>query len=109
MGGSTKIWSGKGSSSGVNRLSVESSITMKKNVWYQVAITADNGNAALYIDGVKAGTGGAANSINDNTQTYLGVNFWDTPFDGLIDDLYIYNGTTLTDEQVTNLFEATNK
>ncbi len=76
--------------------------------WHHVALAADGGTASMYIDGVKVVDKGAViNTVNENTETYLGINYWDTPFNGLIDDLYIYNGTTLTDEQVTNLFEAT--
>ncbi len=77
------------------------------NAWHQITIAADGTTALLYIDGVKVANGEVNNTVSDSTDTYLGVNFWDTPFNGLIDDLYIYNGTTLTDEQVTNLFEAT--
>ncbi len=76
--------------------------------WHHVALAADGGTASMYIDGVKVVDKGAViNTISENTETYLGVNYWDTPFNGLIDDLYIYNGTTLTDEQITGLFEAT--
>ena len=64
-------------------------------------------NASLYIEGEKAGRGTMENTVDANTETYLGVNYWDTPFNGLIDDLYIYNSTTLTDEQEAGLFEGT--
>ena len=46
-------------------------------------------------------------TVEKNTETYLGVNYWYTPFNGLSEDLYIYNGITLTDDQVTCLFEGT--
>lgn len=76
--------------------------------WHHVALAADGGTASMYIDGVKVVDKGAViNTISENTETYIGINYWDTPFNGLIDDLYIYNGTTLTDEQITGLFEAT--
>ena len=77
------------------------------NAWHHITIAADGTTASLYIDGVKAASGEVNNTVGASTDTYLGVNFWDTPFNGLIDDLYIYNGTTLQDAQVTSLFEAT--
>ena len=102
--GNTMIWS-KGS--GAYNDTIGGKMTV--DTWHHVAVTQNGSTATLYIDGVKAASGTASNTISADTETYLGVNFWDTPFNGLIDDLYIYNGTTLTDEQVMNLFEATNQ
>ncbi|MCH5210540.1 MAG: family 43 glycosylhydrolase [Oscillospiraceae bacterium] len=104
MDGNTMIWSKRGSASHV---SLDSSGTMMTGTWHHVAVAADGNNASLYIDGVKTGSGTVANVVTSDTNTYLGVNFWDTPFNGLIDELYIYNGKTLTDTEVTNLYEAT--
>ena len=76
--------------------------------WHHVALAADGATASMYIDGVKVIDNGAViNTISENTETYLGINYWDTPFNGLIDDLYIYDGTTLTDADITSLYEAT--
>ena len=90
-------------------MSISSSGVLNTDTWHQVVIAADGGTASLYIDGAKMGTGTIADIITSDTVTYLGVNYWDTPFNGLIDEVYIYNGTTLDDTQVTNLYEATNK
>ena len=103
-GGATKIWSKLG-----DYMSISSSGVLNTDTWHQVVIAADGGTASLYIDGAKMGTGTIADIITSDTVTYLGVNYWDTPFNGLIDEVYIYNGTTLDDTQVTNLYEATNK
>lgn len=103
-GGATKIWSKLG-----DYMSISSSGVLNTDTWHQVVIAADGGTASLYIDGAKMGTGNIADIITSDTVTYLGVNYWDTPFNGLIDEVYIYNGTTLDDTRVTNLYEATNK
>jgi hypothetical protein len=104
-GGGTMIWSNDGSS--YTRAS--STGVLDTDKWHQVAIAADGTNVAIYIDGVKSGSGSIADIVTESTNTYLGVNFWDTPFNGLIDDLYIYNGTTLDDSQITALYEVTSK
>ncbi len=104
-GGGTTIWSRKQPAS--HHTLENSTGQMKTDTWHHIAIAVDGKNASLYIDGEKTGSGTVENTVDANTETYLGVNYWDTPFNGLIDDLYIYNGTTLTDEQVTGLFEAT--
>ena len=102
-GGNTMIWS---YASGY--VTLDSNGTMSTDTWHHITIAADGDTASLYIDGVKTGSGSIANIVTSTTDTYLGVNFWDTPFNGLIDDLYIYNGTTLTDEQIASLYEVTN-
>ncbi len=104
-GGGTTIWSRKQPAS--HHTLENSTGQMKTDTWHHIAIAVDGKNASLYIDGEKTGSGTVDNTVDANTETYLGVNYWDTPFNGLIDDLYIYNGITLTNEQVTGLFEAT--
>ena len=104
-GGGTMIWSKAGSS----YTKTSSTGVLSTDKWHQIAIAADGTNASIYIDGVKTGSGSVADIVTDSTDTYLGVNFWDTPFNGLIDDLYIYNGTTLSDNQIMALYEVTSK
>ena len=99
------IWSKAGSS----YTKTSSTGVLSTDKWHQIAIAADGTNASIYIDGVKTGSGSVADIVTDSTDTYLGVNFWDTPFNGLIDDLYIYNGTTLSDNQIMALYEVTSK
>lgn len=69
--------------------------------------TDPNENWLSALFGPMTGGETVENTVDENIETYLGVNYWDTPFNGLIDDLYIYNGTTFTDEQAAELFEGT--
>lgn len=85
-----------------------SNYTANTNTWYNITIAADGGTATIYVDGNSVGSGSVANVIGTSTNTYLGVNFWDTPFNGLIDEMYIYNGKTLTASEVSDLYNATN-
>jgi hypothetical protein len=72
------------------------------NTWYHVAVVYDTGgNAALYVNGVLQGTAsGLPTSINDSDADFgIGINAIGTnlganaasPFDGLIDDVRVYN------------------
>lgn len=102
-GGNTMIWS-KANSTYVD---IASTASMTADTWHHVVIAADGTTASIYIDGSLVGSGTISDISTATTNTYLGVNYWDTPFNGLIDDMYIYNGTTLTSEQIENLYFAT--
>lgn len=101
------IWSNDEISNGNGYIDLVSNYTAQTNKWYQVTITATGGTATMYVDGVNVGSGKIADVINENTNTYLAVNYWDTPFNGYIDDLYIYNGKTLSADEVYELYLAT--
>lgn len=85
------------------------SANLKENEWQSIIISADGaGKASLYVDGAKTAAGDVKNTVGEATNTYLGVNYWDTPFNGLIDEVYIYNGTALSDEEAAALNEKMN-
>ena len=72
--------------------------------WSHVAFTVNNGAINVYVDGVKKFSG--ANFPNVFTTTTgafaLGVNWWDNPYLGSMDDLRIY-GSALGDGEVSAL------
>lgn len=72
--------------------------------WSHVAFTVRNGAVSVYVDGVKRF--GGSNFPNVFTSTSgvfaLGVNWWDTPYKGAMDDLRIY-GAALGDADVAAL------
>jgi len=75
------------------------------NSWSHLAVVVKNGDVTLYLNGQQrfAGTGfpnvfGAAGSKGFG----LGVNFWDTPYQGLLDEVRIYN-EALSAEEVQQL------
>lgn len=100
--GNMMVWSNDG-----NYIDLVSTKSISANEWHQATITANGGTANLYIDGVNAASGNIANVITAASDTYLAVNYWDTPFNGLIDDLYVYNGRTLNASQVKALYDET--
>lgn len=60
--------------------------------WSHVAFTYDKGTAAVYVNGVQKFTGtGFADVFSGSEGSFaLGVNYWDTPYQGKLDGLRIY-------------------
>jgi hypothetical protein len=81
--------------------------TITTGVWTHVAITVNNGDVEIYVNGISSFTGpGLPDLFSDSTGIFsLGVNwFADPPYNGMMDELRIYN-VALTPEQVTVLAE----
>ena len=78
-----------------------SGVALPLNEWTQVTLSVNQGLATVYVDGVKKCTvNGVVDLFSNNVGTFgLGVNYWDTPYNGLIDDFKVYN-TVLTPEEV---------
>jgi arabinan endo-1,5-alpha-L-arabinosidase len=79
-------------------------MTIKTGEWTHLAYTVDNGTIIVYVNGEEKFTGTDFSNIftTTNANFSLGVNYWDTPFQGLMDELRIYEGA-LTPTQVANL------
>ncbi len=83
--------------------------------WINVTITVNNGIGTLYYNGICVGQtaeGGATlpdiiADGDDTVSVYLGANAWDAPFNGYVDDLYVYD-RVLSAADVKELVEATN-
>jgi arabinan endo-1,5-alpha-L-arabinosidase len=82
---------------------------MKINVgeWTHLAFTVQNGAIKVYVDGAqKFSRDGFPNVFTTTTGTFsLGVNWWDVPYKGLIDELRVYE-SALTADQVAALAQA---
>ena len=98
VGGASMLWSGTAwydAGLGMN---------IPVGRWSHLAFTVRNGAVNVYVDGVKKFSG--VNFPNVFTTTAgvfaLGVNWWDTPYKGSMDDLRIY-GSALTDADVAAL------
>jgi arabinan endo-1,5-alpha-L-arabinosidase len=72
--------------------------------WSHVAFTVRNGTVGVYVDGVKRFSGSNFPNVFTSTSGVfaLGVNWWDTPYKGAMDDLRIY-GAALGDADVAAL------
>ncbi|OAS86937.1 LamG-like jellyroll fold domain-containing protein [Metabacillus litoralis] len=100
--GSTMVWSGSST-----WYDAAAGMKINNDEWSHLAFTVDNGTINVYVNGVQKFTGTNFPNIFTSTDSSfgLGVNYWDTPFKGLMDELRIYEGA-LTPSQVSNLAEA---
>ncbi len=98
VGGASMLWSGTAwydAGLGMN---------IPTGQWSHVAFTVGNGAVNVYVNGAKRFSG--VNFPNVFTTTNgvfaLGVNWWDTPYKGAMDDLRIY-GAALSDGEIASL------
>ncbi|WP_234986656.1 LamG-like jellyroll fold domain-containing protein [Demequina sp. NBRC 110055] len=75
--------------------------------WTHVAVTVDQGEVAVYLDGELVHQGADFPNVLTSPSAFfaLGVNFWDAPFQGDIDELTVTTAT-LTAEEVAALAGA---
>lgn len=60
--------------------------------WHQITITGTAGSTTLYLDGITMGTSDSNDPLDgENADIYLGVNYWDPEYEGLVDDVKVYN------------------
>lgn len=85
------VWSNNGSETSGNAYSDlrDTACHMAAGEWLHTAVTVQNGVGTLYVNGQAIANGPVAQVLSQDAEVYLGVNFWDTPFDGAIDELYI--------------------
>lgn len=102
-GPSCKFWtngSGNGQSFGWTGFG---NMTMDPS-WHCLTVTGSNEGVTAYLDGKAVGTGGSiAPLTGENQDIYIGVNNWDTEFDGLVDDIKVYN-RKLSEQEVLQLY-----
>ena len=95
VGGQTMVWSGSGRwYDGVTGM------TVKTGEWTHVAYTVDDGALKVYVNGAEkfSGTNFPDIFTTANGSFSLAVNWWDTPYKGLIDELRIYDGALSAEE-----------
>lgn len=94
----TMLWSGEAWYDG----STGSRIRTKE--WHHLVFTVNEGSVKVFVNGEQQYTGkGFPDIFKDESAVFsLGVNWWDRPFEGKMDELRIYN-TSLTDALVKRL------
>ncbi|USX23806.1 LamG domain-containing protein [Oxalobacteraceae bacterium OTU3REALA1] len=98
VGGATMLWSGTAwydAGLGMN---------IPVGQWSHVAFSVKNGAVNIYVNGAKRYSGvNFPNVFTTTTGVFaLGVNWWDVPYKGSMDDLRIY-GSALTDGEISSI------
>lgn len=67
--------------------------------WHKVTITGDAETMSAYVDGVQIGSGATNHPLaQPNGDIYIGVNYWDSIFSGLVDEVKVYSTTSTAEE-----------
>ncbi|GAA4426509.1 hypothetical protein GCM10023169_25360 [Georgenia halophila] len=99
VGGNTMVWSGA-----TTYYDGDAGSQLPVGEWSHLALTVSAGEITLYLDGqaVHEGTGFPDVFTTADGAFALGVNWWDAPFDGAMDELEVHTGA-LTPEEVAEL------
>ena len=82
------------------------SMTVPSGEWSMLTLSQSADTLSMYLNGNLVGTATAPDIMNaEKAAIDLGVNNWDTPFAGQVDDVYVYN-ESLTATQVRYLYDG---
>ncbi|WP_397376415.1 LamG-like jellyroll fold domain-containing protein [Paenibacillus vietnamensis] len=98
VGGNTMVWSG------TSWYDAVTGMTIPVGAWSHLALTVDNGTIHVYVNGEEKFTGTKFPNVftTAGASFSLGVNWWDKPFKGRMDELRIYEGA-LSPAEVASL------
>ncbi|WP_081727875.1 family 43 glycosylhydrolase, partial [Alkalihalobacillus hemicellulosilyticus] len=101
--GQTLVWSGS-----ERWYDANTRMTIQPNEWSHVAFTISQGHANVYINGDKVYSGSNFPHIFSHSDAIfsLGVNYWDSPYHGLLDELKIYNKRALSEAEIIDYYEG---
>ncbi|WP_408011398.1 family 43 glycosylhydrolase [Pseudalkalibacillus sp. A8] len=98
----TMVWS-----AGSTWYDAATGLQIGTNDWTHLAFTVGNGTITVYVDGEQKfiGTGFPNTFTTTDSLFSLGVNWWDTPYKGLMDELRIYQGA-FSEQEIADLAEG---
>lgn len=99
VGDNTMVWSGSES-----WYDGTTGLTIAAGEWTHLAFSVSNGTLKVYVNGEQKFTGSNFRDIftTDSGAFSLGVNWWDAPFKGALDELQVFEGE-LTPAQIAEL------
>jgi arabinan endo-1,5-alpha-L-arabinosidase len=97
--GNTMLWSGSD-----RWFDGSSGLRIPANQWHHVAFSVDQGVVSVFIDGARRFNAGTLTDFFSTRQGIfaLGVNYWDLPYNGMIDELKVYEAA-LSDTEIRAL------
>ncbi|WP_353579971.1 LamG domain-containing protein [Bacillus sp. J37] len=101
--GNTMVWSHNGD----QWYDAVTDTTIPEGQWSHLTLTVQGGHAVFYINGVAKYTGDNFPNVftSLDAEFGLGVNYWDTPFKGLMDEVRVYDGVAIPATEVQSLYQ----
>ena len=102
FGEDTMLWSGE------SWFDANTGIQIPQDSWSQLAVTVNSGEVSVYVNGEQAFTGSNFPDVFGpaaERNFALGVNFWDTPYAGMMDEVKVYD-YAVSAEDVLALYKA---
>lgn len=101
--GNTMVWSHNGD----QWYDAVTDRTIPVGEWSHLTLTVKEGHAVFYINGEAKYTGDNFPNVFTSIDAAfgLGVNYWDTPFKGLMDEVRVYDGLALPESEVQSLYQ----
>lgn len=100
-GNNTLVWSGN-----MRWYDANTGISIQPNQWTHVAFTVNNGDIIVYLNGEKKFSGSNFPDVFTNSDAVfgLGVNYWDLPYKGAMDELKIYSNSVLSEAEIKEFY-----
>jgi arabinan endo-1,5-alpha-L-arabinosidase len=96
--GETMVWSGS-----ATWYDAPIGQTIPIGEWSHIGVVVENNDIRVYLNGENAFNGKDFPKALDEISSYgLGVNYWDPPFKGMMDELHIFN-RAITDNEMKEL------
>jgi arabinan endo-1,5-alpha-L-arabinosidase len=101
--GNTMVWSHNGD----QWYDAKTNTVIPIGQWSNLTFTVKEGHAVFYINGVAKYTGDNFPNVftSIDAEFGLGVNYWDIPYKGLMDEVRVYDGLALPADQVQSLYK----
>ncbi|MCU9613451.1 family 43 glycosylhydrolase [Caldibacillus lycopersici] len=101
--GNTMVWSHNGD----QWYDAITDTTIPLDEWSHLTLTAKEGHVVFYINGVTKYIGENFPTVFTSIDAAfgLGVNYWDPPFKGLIDEVRVYDGVAIPATEVQSLYQ----
>lgn len=87
-----------------NDLVPSTSNSLSLDTWHNITVSVTGTTAKVYVDKLNVGSGNIAAIIDSTTKVFVGVNNWNTPLNGVIDNIRIYD-SALSAGQVQKIGE----
>lgn len=97
----TLVWSGE------NWYDATTGIKIKEDEWSHLAFSVNDGDIHVYVNGKRVFSGSDFPDVFTTTEAVfaLGVNYWDQPYQGLIDELLIFDEQVLSEEEIKTYYQ----